>query len=259
MPEIAEVEIIRRDLQPYLGHILKQIKCLDPKLTLDYEQIRNKSVISLRRHGKLLGLDFDSGSTLAIHLRLTGGLRSWLDEEARAILHFQPESVLSLLDPRRFATMSLLETNGFVGKMGPDLFDSTLTAEILLKRTSSGRGKKAIKAVLLDQTILAGMGNYLVDETLWRVKLNPRRPVGEITLGVWDDILNSARNIANRSIELGGMSFSDFRRLDGSRGEMSKELRCYRQAGKICGHCRRTLIYEVVAGRGTTFCPFCQV
>ena len=256
MPEIAEVELIRRDLEPFLGRVISSAEVCDPDLHLNRTFLDGRTIVAARRHGKLLGLDLDSGQILAIHLRLTGNLLSWEELNARLRLRLEPEGCLSLVDSRRFATCDIVLPENFAAGSGPDLFDSLLTSDSLIARV--GRSKRAVKAVLLDQHVLAGLGNYLTDETLWRSQITPTRPATEISADEWETILASAKALARLALSRGGMSFSDYRRLDGSRGDMWQELYCYGHAGQPCTRCGTQLVKSSVGGRGTVACPGCQ-
>lgn len=253
MPEAAEVELTRRDLAPFLNHVIKRIEVLDSKLVLDGDYLIGRRLCGFRRHGKLLGFDLDSGQVLAIHLRLTGNLFSKPHSKARLIIHLTPESCLSLVDPRRFATVSLVAENDFAAGTGPDLLDPTLSASVFPRGS-----RRVVKAVLLDQHVLAGVGNYLADEALWLAQVDPRRPASEVAEAEWQALLDAARATALLAIDRGGMSFSDFRRLDGSLGSMWQELHCYGHAGRPCPRCSTALVKLTVTGRGTTFCAACQ-
>jgi formamidopyrimidine-DNA glycosylase len=260
VPEIAEVEIVRRGLAALDGARVSRVEVLDHRLeSLPVADVEGRLVVGATRHGKLLGLELDNGDILAFHLRMTGNLLLHADERARLRVHLERDGdslCVSLVDPRRFGTVVLSAREHFAETSGPDLFDESLTGEVLQQR--GGRSRRPIKAVLLDQQVVAGIGNYMADETLWEAKVSPLRPAHEIKLVEWRRLLKKARGVAERALERGGASFSDYRQTDGSLGGMQETFRVYGRAGLPCRRCKRLLEKTVVAGRGTTFCPTCQ-
>jgi formamidopyrimidine-DNA glycosylase len=257
MPEIAEVEIIRRGLADLAGALIEHVEIFDPRLeSLPVEEVEGSRVVRAVRHGKLLGLALDSGQILAFHLRLTGSLLRERSERARLRVLFEPGGWLSLVDPRRFGTVRLETASDFAASAGPDLFDEGLTADVLALR--GGRSRRPLKAVILDQQVLAGVGNYLADESLWEARLSPQRPAASLSMEEWRTLLAEARAVARRALERGGASFSDYRRVDGTLGGMQETFRCYSRGGEPCLRCGTTLAKATVASRGTTFCPACQ-
>jgi len=258
VPELAEVEIVRRGLEAMAGARIERVEVLDPLLgDLAVSEIEGRRVEGAIRHGKLFGLELDSGKVLAFHLRLTGSLLRERSPRARLRLELAPGGPLSLVDPRRFATVRLEDRAGFGSGSGPDLLDEGLTADLLAVR--GGRSKRAVKAVILDQQVLAGVGNYMADEALWDASLSPMRPATSLSQADWRLLLSSARSVAAQALARGGASFSDYRRVDGSLGEMQEAFNCYGHAGEPCRRCGSTLAKTVVSGRGTTYCPSCQI
>lgn len=257
MPEIAEVELVRRGLQALDGSLISRVEILDAKLEeLPVGALEGRRVLSCVRHGKLLGLELDNGEVLSFHLRMTGNLLLESHAKARLRLHFEPAGCLSLVDPRRFGTVVLSAAERFGETAGPDLFDEDLTAAVLAAR--AGRSRRSLKAVLLDQQVLAGVGNYMADEALWQAKLDPVRPATTLSRAEWRRVLAALRRVAAKALERGGASFSDYRRADGARGEMQEAFKAYGRAGEPCLRCGRSLAKTIVGGRGTTYCQHCQ-
>jgi formamidopyrimidine-DNA glycosylase len=155
-----------------------------------------------------------------------------------------------VIDPRRFARVRRLSLEEFGHDLGPDLLE-----EVAPKKPA---GRRSIKAALLDQRIVAGVGNYLADEALWRARIDPRRPLSTITGREWRLVLEKARATALASLEHGGVTLRDYRGLDGASGEGLRLLNCYGRAGLQCRRCPAILERATVASRGTTYCPSCQ-
>ena len=260
MPEIAEVELVRRDLSPLCGQPLERAEC-EERLGLhaDRSALAGRRVLELHRHGKLLGLELEGGDVITCHLRMTGHLALHgggediaLVAPLRALLRFE-ESLLTFSDPRGFGTLDLVALADFGSGLGPDLFALDPN-----RPAPAPKGRRAVKAVLLDQKLIAGIGNYLADEALWEISVNPQTPCNLLGEGVWDQLVRAARASARITLAAGGVSIRDYRRPDGSEGSGQELLRCYGRAGKPCLRCGAMLLKSKVAGRGTTFCPTCQ-
>jgi len=256
MPEIAEVEIVRRGLEPLCGQKIERIQA-QPRLGIyeHKERLRGQSVETVQRRGKLLGLELKNGEFITIHLRMTGHLSLSAEPSARAQIDFD-QDVLTFTDSRGFGTVDVAAADEFATKLGPDLFDDDIRAVAADAKTSKSR--RATKAVLLDQTAVAGIGNYLADESLWRQKIHPQTPWNQLSVKQRLDVLQAARDIALKALAAGGVSIRDYKAVDGSSGTMQNQLLCYGQSGLPCARCQTILLKTKVAGRGTTFCPSCQ-
>lgn len=263
MPEAAEVEIVRLGLEKALlddaSSDINRIEIFDPKLENEAFNDWNKRIKAFRRHGKLLGIEFEDESLIAIHLRLAGRLVIGPDSKPRAVLHFRKTAdkkkqvgVISFADTRRFATMKLIEAKDFQKNQGPDLLHGNLDL------WTPPDSKRAVKTVMLDQTEIAGIGNYLIDESLWEQKVLPSKPFNKITKEQAKDIAYTARKVAQGALKAGGVSIRDYVSADGSSGEFQDSLKCYGRAGQPCVRCGKKLSKTKVGGRGTTYCSFCQ-
>lgn len=255
MPEVAEVEIIRRGLEPVAVATVVAAEVNDQRLAPLVPADITGTVARLRRHGKLLGIGYDNGRTLAVHLRMTGALLLEDHPKARLTLRFGDGRVLALVDPRRFATAVIVADDRFGEKLGPDLLDDP-SAERLIEFAS--RSRRAAKGLFLDQALLAGAGNYVADESFWRAQLNPAAPGRDLSAQQWRRLVACGHETALDALERGGASFSDYQHVDGSRGGMQETFACYGRAGMPCPRCGTDLLKAVVAGRGTTFCARCQ-
>lgn len=256
MPEAAEVEQVRRGLLFLEGQTLQDIWATEKMGVWGFEdEIIGKKLISVMRQGKLLGFDFGD-TTLTSHLRMTG---RWLlgekkDKSTRAILRFSKDTV-TFQDPRGFGTMDLRDSARWDDGLGPDLLSLPPS---WLPPEKVQNSKRSTKAVLLDQSVVAGVGNYLADETLWQNKVSPNRIAQENTEKEWQGLYQGAKNLALCTLESGGVSLRDYVGVDGQEGEGEDLLQVYGRSEEPCLRCGDPLAKTKVAGRGTTFCPSCQ-
>ncbi len=255
MPEAAEVEIVRRGLLPVVGQRLERLRATE-KLAIhgQEDEVIGRRLQSIERRGKLLGFYFDD-QVVTCHLRMTGRWVSGEDPAARAVLGFEQQT-LSFLDPRGFATMGLSDPFHWADGLGPDLFG--LPDRWIPSEKERGRGR-AIKAALLDQSLVAGIGNYLADEALWDNRIHPGQSGSDLSAEQWAGLFTSARQLAENALAAGGTTFRDFRDAEGERGEGQALLLVYGQAGRPCARCQTELIKGRYAGRGSTWCPSCQI
>lgn len=265
MPEAAEVEIVRLGLENILVSQGKTeinwIEILDPKLDIKNIDLNSfhQRVKSVRRAGKFLAIDFESGKSLEFHLRLAGRIVSGIDPKPRAILHWHDlgskknrHGVISFADARRFATMTLIDSDEFGKNVGIDLLTGNLDL------WEPPKSKRAVKTVMLDQKFIAGIGNYLIDEALWREKVLPTKPFDKIKRTKAFDIAYTARSVAQAALKQGGMSIKDYVDIKSTEGNYQDSLKCYGRAGLPCVRCGKALSKTTVGGRGTTYCSYCQ-
>jgi formamidopyrimidine-DNA glycosylase len=257
MPEIAEVEVVRRGLAPLAGATLEHVELRDGRLPDIAQTVAGRQVSGLRRHGKLLAFALGDRA-LVVHLRMTGSL--WLGHrpDARAVLGFADGRTVSFVDPRRFGTLTVGPADGFADGLAVDLLAAT-PEELDAAAQRAVRSRRAVKALLLDQrALVAGVGNYLADETVGAVGgVHPAQGADTVTLARWRALLDGAQHTARVALELGGVSMRDYVHPDGTRGRMQDHLRFYGRAGQPCVRCAAPLAKAVVAGRGTTFCAAC--
>jgi formamidopyrimidine-DNA glycosylase len=271
LPELPEVETVRKSIAPALeGRRLEHVEISDIRLTrpedplLVASELIGERVEHVDRRGKYLIVRFASGRALLIHLRMTGSLRSGAlagDPHRRALVTLDDGSEVAYRDVRRFGTWLLLEPGELEPYLGARLGEEPLVAAF----TAKGLGERlegrrtALKAALLDQRTLAGLGNIYVDEALWYAKLHPQRSAGSLDR----DELRRLHRAIRKALELGiarqGSTLTDYRLPDGSSGSMQKEFKAYGRADEPCDRCGTPLAKIRVAGRGTWFCPHCQV
>jgi len=270
LPELPEVETVRRAIAPALeGRRFDGVEIFDPRLTRPFDpvevaaELRGERVREVDRRGKYLIVRFDSGRALLIHLRMTGSLRdSDLadDVHRRALLTLDDGTSVAYKDTRRFGTWLLLEPESvepyIAARVGEEPLLPAFTARGLGERLRDRRAP--LKAALLDQRTLAGLGNIYVDEALWYAKLNPLREAGTLD----GDELRRLHRAIRKALELGlarqGSTLSDYRLPDGSSGSMQREFRAYGRTGEPCDRCGTMFAKTRVGGRSTWHCPACQ-
>jgi formamidopyrimidine-DNA glycosylase len=269
-----------------------------PNATTDVRQfLIGAKIIDVRRRAKVLMIDLSTGYTLVIHLKMTGqmvfvgssepggtGLAdtknenelrfgaghpneslvgSLPDRSTRVTFTFEDGSHLYFNDQRKFGWVRLMPTLevpniDFMQKVGPEPLDADFTAEQFAERFAR-RARTNIKAALLDQTVIAGVGNIYADESLWGAKIHPKRLVGGITPTEFRRLYSELRSVMNLAIEKGGSTDKNYVNAEGKRGSYMDFARVFRREGKPCPRCGTTIIKFKSAGRGTHICPHCQV
>lgn len=271
MPELPEVETIRRDLEPLVvGRRILAVDVDEATIHLltkaSIESLRanlvGRTFISLGRRGKYILLGLDDGNTLVVHLRMTGRL-VWRDSEApaepfeRARLTLDGGHDLRWSDLRKFGTWSLVnDTAELFARLGPEPIDPDLT---LKQFRSALAGRKApIKAVLLDQRRFAGLGNIYVDEALYEAGVRPDTPAGLVSPAKSKRLFETSRLVLERGIANRGASFKDYVDGQGQPGTQHMYVQVFRRTGKPCYGCGTPIVRTVVGGRATHYCPRCQ-
>lgn len=286
MPELPEVETIKIGLAKLLpGLVVKDVWHDWPKsfpnAPADVARfLLGAKVIKVRRRAKVLIIELSSGWSLVIHLKMTGqlvydgqkrfgaghpnkDLIGGLPAKAtRVVIDFVGGSKLYFNDQRKFGWMRLLPTIeipeiDFFKTVGPEPLEDDFTPKVfidrLMKRKNSG-----IKAVLLDQTVIAGVGNIYADESLWAAKIHPLAAVSDISKTKLVLLYSSLRRILNLSIKLGGSTDKNYVDAQGKKGSYLKFAQVFRKEGQSCPRCGNTIDKIRVAGRGTHVCPTCQ-
>jgi formamidopyrimidine-DNA glycosylase len=274
MPELPEVETVRRRLAPLLeGRRLERVEIADPRLTRPYDpfetarELEGERIVQLDRRGKYLIVRFESGRALLIHLRMTGSLRHAAsgtlpdDPHRRAVVKLDDGSDVAYRDVRRFGTWLLLEPADvdryLETKVGPEPLARSYRASTLAERLAGRRAP--IKAALLDQRTVAGVGNIYADEALWRARVHPLTPAGELTTDEVKEVHSAVRAVLNMGIRRQGSTLRDYQLPDGSSGTAQDRFKVYGRAGEPCARCGTPIDKIRVAGRGTWYCPQCQV
>lgn len=274
MPELPEVETYVRDLAPMLaGRQVVSAAVSWPRTIASPAADRFVDLIvgqrfdSFARRGKYMLLGLASGMTLIAHLRMTGHLLTVaagapVDRHTHVILGLDDERRLLFQDARKFGRLWLVaEVGPVLAHLGPEPFDATFTAETLGARLQ-GR-TTSVKALLLNQGIVAGVGNIYADEALFRANLHPLRPAGALSpaeVAALHQAIQAvlAAGIAKAGSSLGGSTLQNYSRPGGAPGGFQEEFRVFRRTGQPCQRCGTPIVRIVVAQRGTHFCPTCQ-
>jgi len=272
VPELPEVETVRARLAPVLtGRTFERVEIHDPRLVRPYEpaevaaELEGERVAAVERRGKYLIVRFESGRVLLIHLRMTGSLRHTSgdlaeDTHRRAVVRLDNGSDVAYRDVRRFGTWLLLEPGELEpyldSRVGEEPLDALFTAARLGERLSGRRAP--IKAALLDQRTLAGMGNIYVDEALWRARIHPLRAAESLDRNELRRLHKGVRAALEAGIARQGSTLRDYALPDGASGSMQHEFKVYGRGGEPCDRCGTPIAKTRVAGRGTWFCSTCQ-
>ena len=271
MPELPEVETVRKTLKKFLiGKKIKNINIIyDKIIKIDIDTFKNKLINqtfrSIERYGKYLLFKLDD-YTLISHLRMEGKyfLREKLSNITKhdhIIFILNNGQYLTYHDVRKFGTMEITKIGEefslkSLSKLGPEINDININIEKLYNLVKSS--SRPIKAILLDQTIVAGLGNIYVDEVLFLAKIHPNTKAKDIPLSKFKKIIKSAQVVINKAISLGGTTIRTYQSSLGVDGRFQNELNVHTLAGKNCKICNSEIKKIRVAGRGTYFCPNCQ-
>jgi formamidopyrimidine-DNA glycosylase len=271
MPELPEVETIRRQLAPHVeGRTIVNARILDPRWTrpeapgLVEAELGGAVVERLGRAGKYLVWSLSGDRYLLQHLRMTGTLLydpPAAPPHTRVLLELDDGHRVVYVDPRRFGTGHLVHgaparDDYLRGRLGVEPFTPEFTAEHL---RAIGRGRAApVKAFVLDQRHIAGVGNIYADEALFRAGIHPLRPAGRLSKADWERVRAGIEEALSAGIEAKGASIDDFRHVDGARGSFQDLFLVHRRAGRPCPRCGATIRKMVVGGRGTYVCERCQ-
>ena len=293
MPELPEVETVRRQLEPeVVGRTIAEAEVLDERWTRPElpgrveEALVGRGIESVARRGKYLVVGLTGDSALVMHLRMTGNLlirEPGADALAdlmntdrlggprlyesppdarhlRARLVLDDGSELWFTDPRRFGHAVVLDAGAldgyFASRLGVEPLGDDMTPDALL-HLAEGR-RAPLKSFLLDQSGVAGIGNIYADEALFRARLHPLSPAGSIRREHAEDLRDGIVDALEAGLELGGSSIDDYRDARGEKGSMQDEFLVHTREGEPCVRCDGTIRRVVVAGRSTYFCPGCQ-
>lgn len=288
MPELPEVETVRAGLDELIrSKKIKEVKLYDspkswPNDVVSTDKfVKDSSILKVRRRAKLLLIDLSSNYTIAVHLKMTGQLvfvgeesrfgaghptdsliHNLPDKSTRVELKFDDNDSLFFNDQRKFGWMKLVPTPevdnlDFMKKVGPEPLDDSFTLEVFKERLAR-RKKSNIKAVLLDQTVLAGLGNIYADESMWAAKINPKLRVNEIPDQKIVKLYESIREILAFSIQAGGSTNKNYVNAKGERGKYLDFANVYAREGLPCKRCGEPIAKFKHAGRGTHVCLNCQ-
>ena len=271
MPELPEVETIRRQLEPEItGARIADVAVFDERWTRPVspreveDLLRGRTIDAVERRGKYLLLRLGGGRTLAMHLRMTGNLLL-VDETTdppylRAQLQLEGGRRLLFTDARRFGHAVVLDDaeldEYFAARLGIEPLSDSLTAEELCRRAAGRRAP--LKSFLLNQLGVAGIGNIYADEALHRAELHPLSPAGSMKPEDCERLRVGIVEALEAGLRSGGASIDDYRDSRGEQGAMQDEFLVHTREGKPCPRCGAEILRIVVGGRSTYFCPSCQ-
>lgn len=262
MPELPEVETVARTLSPYLaGERIQAVRVHHPPsiATPDPETfarvLTGDTVLAVTRRAKYLILPLVSGRTLGAHLRMTGQFRLTPGGHTRAELQ-TPSHTLYFNDPRTFGRLYLWEGEPQLPPLGPEPLSEAFSIAYLGGELA--KRQAALKGVLLDQKVVAGLGNIYADEVLFRSRLSPFLPASCATPAEIERLHHVIRTVLADAIERCGTTFRDYRDVYGEVGTYQNQLGVYGRAGQACPECGGEIQKTVLAQRGTHFCPSCQ-
>ncbi|GAC1501157.1 MAG: DNA-formamidopyrimidine glycosylase [Candidatus Saccharimonadales bacterium] len=287
MPELPEVETVKRGLEPLIiGNRILAVDFDWPKSFPNSsgevaEFVINAEVINIKRRAKVIIIELSSGYSLVIHLKMTGQLvyrgssqsfgaghptnslvGSLPDKSTRVTLRFQNNSSLFFNDQRKFGWMKLIPSLevmnlAFFAKLGPEPLEKSFTDRVLINRLSR-RPNLTIKAALLDQSVLAGVGNIYADESLWAARIHPATLVKQVPQNKLSSLHIELITVLLLSISKGGSTDKNYVNAKGQKGSYLSFAKVFRREGLPCPRCASTILKIRVAGRGTHYCPKCQ-
>ena len=270
MPELPEVETIRRDLLPHVvGRRFTAVEVMPgaekvvaaPSPAEFRRALPGLRIEGVERRGKYLLFPLSDGRHLIVHLRMTGALihRSTGaadDGYLRVRLSLDDKTELRYTDSRKLGMMWLVDDPTLVvGKLGPDALEALLPTT--LRSLLDGR-TAPIKVLLMDQARLAGLGNIYADEALFQAAIHPRRPAGSLTADEADRLHGAVGKVLREAMSHRGSSFRDYVDAEGREGEHQRHVKVYRRTGQPCYNCGAIIERIKLGGRSTHFCPHCQ-
>ena len=277
MPELPEVETVKRGLEPVMqGFKFERVTLNRLNLRFPFDKnfisrIQGKILTSLIRRGKFLKATLSSNDVLYMHLGMSG--RFSIDNDLTALYNSNNSTnpkhnhvifemsngvVVTYNDPRRFGFMELIAPGepSRLDKMGPEPLDNMFNAPYLFNKLS---GKKsAIKSALLDQSIIGGLGNIYVCEAIFKAKISPKRLAGSLTIKETEILVSEIKGVIKKAIEAGGSSLKDFASVNGNLGYFQHSFEVYGQEKKPCVVCETPIERIIQSGRSSFYCKACQ-
>lgn len=263
MPELPEVETIRRDIEPFVrNRAIKAVKAIRTKNVLKgiglkrlQRVLRGQRIERVERRGKYLIFKLASGNCLIIHLGMTGKILKRPDRFVKVTFNLSNGKAFYFSDIRMFGKVSFSKAYPVLN-LGPEPLADDFSPERFQTMLKGRRGN--IKALLLNQKILAGVGNIYASEALFLAGINPKRRAGSLKFAEITKLHKALRQVLLAGIKYRGTSVSDYRDASGRMGGYQKRLKVYDQAGRLCPKCKTKIRRIVIGQRSTFFCPHCQ-
>ena len=270
MPELPEVETVKNELLPHvLGRRITGVTLpwerivREPTAEEFRSRITGQEITGIRRRGKYLIVSLSGGEYLVIHLKMTGALIVVPDspdppDYVRAVIHLDDNTSIFFRDPRKFGVLKLIRDPGVIDDaLGPEPLEEAFTPRLLAERLANRTAP--IKAALLDQKVIAGVGNMYADEALYAAGINPWRPAGSLSGEEAERLHGELRRILWAAIGRKGASINTYFRPDGSQGMAHYEFKvAHGLGGKACAVCGGPIERVAIRNRGTYYCPRCQ-
>jgi len=270
MPELPEVQTIVNDLQTIVGDTLTGFVSLWPKAVKNSSvkkcitAISGRKILGIERIGKNIAITLDSGSYIILHLKMTGQLvLNTVDENkkyTRHIFYLKKHGALEFRDIRKFGTLEIVNAKKravLKASKGVDPFAKDFTLNYFSKLLDKQKNK-VIKTVLMDQQVIAGIGNIYASEILFEAKILPMRTASSLKTAEIRKLHQSIKKILQKAIVLRGTSTSDYRDTKGKKGDFQNYLKVYQKAGKKCAKCGTIVEKSIIGQRSTFYCPNCQ-
>ena len=266
MPELAEVHTLAAQLNDTLsGLTVSGVEIRNPKWLAagDPESLTGRTVLSVGRWGKRMIWRFDDGQILVAGLGMTGGFLIGdqpAGKHTGAIIRFAEGVPVRYQDPRKFGRAHLFTDEqrmheALDARIGPDAAGPLTWRQL---KAAVGRGRTPVKAALLAQERISGLGNYMGSEICHRARVHPQTPVSSLARRDWIALNRARMQMVTAALNAGGLSFSDYRHVDGSEGDMLSRLRAYGRESQPCLTCATPIVATTIAGRSTFHCPACQ-
>ena len=267
MPELPEVETVRRTLTANQGAAIRRIRLnrsdIIRRAEFSIGQLKNKMIREIGRRGKYLLLVLDQGYYLVVHLGMSGRFYQLVETKEATAKHVHAEIYLDngnklvYEDPRRFGGIYLLkDQEQFFGRMGVEPLAEEFDPAYLYKITR--RRKIAIKSLLLNQNLICGIGNIYADESLHMAGIRPDRPAGELTADEAKRLCGAIKQVLQHSIDSQGTTFRDYRNGFNQEGSFQNYLQVYGRDQEQCRRCGKIICKQIIGGRGSHFCINCQ-
>lgn len=287
MPELPEVEIIKRGLESkIIGKTIAELEVRAEKIFKgEKADVVDGKITQIVRHAKMIEIDLSNGNSLLIHLKMTGQLVydekpgdksnriagghpsfDWVADLPNKFTHvifkFTDGSVLFFNDLRKFGYIKVFPTNKIlaikeISELGPDPFTDKLNSDYLMKIISR-RPNLKVKQLIMDQSVVAGVGNIYADESLFCAGISPLRQNKYLSQADLDKLIECIRKVIKKGLDFGGSSENTFVNVEGGKGDMQNHFMIYRKTGKDCPNKCGKVKRVVVGGRGTHYCPICQ-